>query len=90
MGRMHCCSFSAPALFVRTPCNELPATNSPCTHYCDYLVSAFTSNNAPLPSSDDEREHANILMAQQNRRGGKVVLAPISRPVRGVLTFNVP
>ncbi|GBF94198.1 hypothetical protein Rsub_06468 [Raphidocelis subcapitata] len=30
---------------------------------------------------DDERTHAQILMAQQNRRGGRVQLAPISRPI---------
>ncbi|KIZ02608.1 ferritin heavy chain [Monoraphidium neglectum] len=34
-----------------------------------------------ITRSDDEREHANLLMAQQNRRGGRVYLAPISRPV---------
>jgi ferritin heavy chain len=53
------------------------------------LAAFFDRDNVGLPgfaayfkeSSDDERHHANLLMAQQNRRGGRVHLAAISRPV---------
>ncbi|KAI8464274.1 MAG: ferritin [Monoraphidium minutum] len=53
------------------------------------MAAFFNRDNVGLPgfaayfkeSSDDERHHANLLMAQQNRRGGRVYLAPISRPV---------
>jgi ferritin len=53
------------------------------------LAAFFDRDNVGLPgfasrfaaSSDDERTHAYLLMAQQNRRGGRVALAPISRPV---------
>eukprot|EP00879_Flechtneria_rotunda_P000268 GHRR01000353.1.p1 GENE.GHRR01000353.1~~GHRR01000353.1.p1 ORF type:complete len:282 (+),score=80.24 GHRR01000353.1:150-995(+) len=57
--------------------------------YIYHSLSAFMDrDNVGLPGfaayfkhqSDEEREHANLLMVQQNRRGGRVKLQTVLRP----------
>jgi ferritin heavy chain len=77
---------------------SLPALSVEYTmSYIYHSLAAFMDrDNVGLPgfaayfkaSSDEERHHANLLMAQQNRRGGRVKLKVGARQAALCLSFT--